>query len=133
MARSLRVTLFALATLAGMGQPGKKSDTTEGCLPAGITPSEVVSAVRVKGPASDKVEKTTVQDRLRSLGARCQDGKLVDSAGKEICFFRLVGCWGNPPFNYRDILRRQNEELSKLREHRTVIEITCNPSGLPPE
>jgi hypothetical protein len=92
-----------------------------------------VSAVRVKGPASDKVEKTTVQDRLRSLGARCQDGELVDSAGKEICFFRLVGCWGNPPFKYRDILRRQNEELSKLREHCTVIEITCNPSGLPPE
>jgi hypothetical protein len=129
----LKITVLALVSLATLSGPRNQRDAVEGCLPEGIKASDVVSAVRLRKDGSDKIEKTTVEDKLRSLGARCENGKLVNSAGKEVCFYRLVGCWGNPPFNFRDILRRQNEELARLREHCTVIEMTCNPSGAQPQ
>jgi len=75
------------------------------------------------------IKKTTVEQRLIELDARCDKGKLVDAAGKEIYFYRLKGCWGNPPPDYQEILQRQNEELEKLRKRYTVIEMTCNPEG----
>jgi hypothetical protein len=133
MPGSLKTMVLALATFASVARPGQQRIAPEACLPDGIKPSDVVSTIRVKKDGSDKIEKTIVQDKLRALGARCQDGKPVDSTGKEICFYKLTGCWGNPPSNYRDILRRQSEELSRLREHCTVVEMTCNPSGRPPE
>jgi hypothetical protein len=71
----------------------------------------------------------TVQEKLASLKARCKRGKLVDGSGKQIYFFRLQGCWGNPPENYQEILDKQNRELLSLRKRYTVIEMTCNPSG----
>ena len=62
--------------------------------------------------------------------ARCRKGKLVDGTGREIYFFRLDGCWWNPPSDYLEILQRQEERLAKLRKRYTVVEMTCNPDGL---
>ena len=102
--------------------------TSSACLPSGIEPSSIVSAERQAG---NKVIKVTVQQKLDKLSARCQNGTLVDSTGKEIRFYELAGCWGNPPDNYQDILQRQQQELATLKAQYTVIEMTCNPSGLP--
>jgi hypothetical protein len=102
--------------------------TTSTCLPPDIELSSIVSAQSLGG---GKIAKVTVQQKLDELGAQCQNGTLVDSAGKEIRFYQLAGCWGNPPPNYQDILQRQQQELEKLKEQYTVIEMTCNPSGLP--
>jgi hypothetical protein len=76
------------------------------------------------------VKKTTVEQRLIELDAHCDNGKLVDAAGKEIYFYRLKGCWGNPPADYQEILEQQNEHLEQLRKRYTVIEMTCNPEGV---
>ena len=100
------------------------------CLPKGIKPGDVVSTeLMVSGGVHKKI---TVAQKLAALRASCKRGKLVDAAGKEIRFYRLEGCWGNPPEGYQEILRKQSEELAKLRERYTVIEMTCNPEGASP-
>ena len=100
------------------------------CLQKDVQPADVVAApIRKPGRAGRKV---TVDDKLKELKARCKHGKLVDSTGREIFFYRMAGCWGNPPADYREILERQNTELAKLRKHYHVIEMTCNPSGEQP-
>ena len=97
------------------------------CLPSTVKPTEVVSYRTVT--STNAVKKVTVEDRLTELKARCKKGKLVNSSGKEIYFFRMTGCWGNPPADYREILEQQNKELEKLRKRYLVIEMTCNPEG----
>jgi hypothetical protein len=83
------------------------------CLPTGIELSDVVSP------------RLTVEAKLIELQARCEDSRLVDGDGKEIRFYRLIGCWGNPPADYREILARQRTELEGLKARYTVIEMTC--------
>jgi hypothetical protein len=104
------------------------------CLPPDIKLSDVVEATS-SGHANDQsvgLHKVTVEQRLNELKATCNsDHKLVDGNGKQIKFYHLTGCWGNPPQGYQDILRKQQEEINKLKEQYTVIEITCNPSGVP--
>ena len=95
------------------------------CLPSDVAATEVVSATQIKG----KVRSVTVAAKLKELGARCRRGKLVDARGKEIRFYRLQGCWGNPPDDYQEILAQQAKELAALRKRYNVIEMTCNPSG----
>ena len=97
------------------------------CLPTGIKCDSVVSATLAK--PGGKVRKVTVEQKLRELRARCRKGKLIDATGREIYFYQLKGCWGNPPEDYQEILTRQNEELKNLRKRYRVIEMTCNPSG----
>ena len=97
------------------------------CLPQGIKCDNVVSATLAK-PGS-KAQRVTVEQKLRELKARCRRGKLVDATGREIYFYQLKGCWGNPPEDYQEILKQQNEELKRLRKRYRVIEMTCNPSG----
>ncbi len=89
-------------------------------MPAGINSADKVTA------------SVTVEQKLVELKARCRRGKLVDRSGKEIRFYRLAGCWGNPPADYREILERQRRELEKLKKRYTVIELTCNPDGIDP-
>lgn len=102
------------------------------CLPAEVKPDDVVSAELVsKGRAGEVIKKVTVKEKLLQVNASCRNGKLVDGAGKEIYFYRLTGCWGMPPLDYEEILQRQAEELDALRKQYTVIEMTCNPSGMP--
>src|SRR5882672_3221233 len=97
------------------------------CLQRGVRSADVVT-VPMNKPGRT-VRPVTVGDKLKQLKARCKRGKLFDSHGKQIYFYRLVGCWGNPPADYRDTLQRQNEELQKLRKQYNVTEMTCNPSG----
>lgn len=97
------------------------------CLPDGIEATDVVSAQMLE--STNTVKKITVSQKLSQLKARCKSGKLVDAAGKPIYFYRLQGCWGNPPADAQEILEQQNKELEKLRKRYTVIEMTCNPDG----
>lgn len=69
------------------------------CLPPGVTLSEVVS------------RGLTVEGRLLQLNARCEGDKLLEPGGKEIRFYHLTGCWGNPPSDAQEILDRQRTEL----------------------
>ena len=101
------------------------------CLPENVKPTDVVSTRLAQSDGGALVEKITVEQKLTELKANCKDGKLVDGAGTEIHFYKLTGCWGNPPRNYQEILQRQEAELAILRKQYTVIEMTCNPSGLP--
>ena len=71
-------------------------------------------------------ENVTVGKKLLEMKARCRNGKLVDARNKEIRFFR-ISCWGNPPPDYREISRREHEELTKLKKRYTVIVMTCDP------
>ncbi|MFL6275276.1 MAG: hypothetical protein ACJ74G_08685 [Blastocatellia bacterium] len=103
----------------------------EHCLPPGIKAGTVVSAQGVQTDAGNNlVKKVMVRDHLTALKAHCRRGKLVDGKGREIAFYRLKGCWGNPPANYQEILTRQNEEIEKLKKRYTVITLTCNPDGM---
>lgn len=102
------------------------------CLPHDVRPEEVVSASRAKaGTGSAKIIKVTVSETLKTIGAKCRKGKLIDTAGKQIHFYRMKGCWGNPPQEYQEILGRQRSELEALRKRYHVVEITCNPWGVP--
>jgi hypothetical protein len=98
------------------------------CLPKNIKPDDFVSAHAVKSRPGE-VQKVTVEQTLKGIKARCRKRKLVDPRGKEIYFYRLQGCWGNPPEDYQEILSRQARELESLRKRYRVIEMTCNPSG----
>jgi hypothetical protein len=102
------------------------------CLPAGIKLSDVVEATIAGYANGQPVEshKVTVEEKLNSLKATCNsDNKLVDGNGKQIVFYHLTGCWGNPPADYQEILQKQRAEIDKLKQQYTVIEMTCNPSG----
>lgn len=101
------------------------------CLPEYLKPTDIVSTKLTQTDGKTLVEKITVEQKLTELKANCKNGKLVDGAGTEIHFYKLTGCWGNPPRNYQEILNRQETELATLRKQYTVIEMTCNPSGLP--
>ena len=104
------------------------------CLPADIKEDSVVGFTTVessKGLRSNVA--VTVREVLRKIKARCSCGKLVDGEGKPIYFYQLQGCWGNPPADYLEILDHQKKEIEKLRKTYTVIEMTCNPGGLPPQ
>ena len=100
----------------------------QACLPAGIAATDFVSAQLLR--SSNVVKKTTVAQKLTELKARCKKGKLVDASGREICFFRMAGCRGNPPSDYQEVLAQQDKQLEKLRKRYTVIEMTCNPDGV---
>ena len=95
----------------------------QSCLPSDVKPTEIVASDSDK---QDQVTKPkTVKDRLTELKARCRKGKLIDSRGKEIYFFRLIGCWGNPPADYEEQLEEQRVKLRELQKKYTVIQIPC--------
>jgi hypothetical protein len=127
--------LVATATAIGIGVSACGSSATaptgEACLPKNIKPTDVVSTKLVHTANGDVVEKVTVEQSLIGLEAACKNGALVDGAGKEIYFYKLIGCWGNVPPNHQEILERQQAELEILKRQYSVIEMTCNPSGLP--
>ncbi len=72
--------------------------------------------------------KVTVKMRLVQLKARCKRGMLVDGKGKQIYFYTLIGCWGNPPADYLDLLEHQAQEIQRLKKRYTVIQISCAQS-----
>lgn len=117
------VILIGGASIAAEARP-----SWQGCLPSDISADEVIAVE----PASQKkaAREVTVEGKLNQLGARCRNKRLVDAKGKPIHFYRLTGCWGNPPENYEEILTNQQAELARLRRRYRVIEIPCNPTGL---
>jgi hypothetical protein len=85
----------------------------------------VVSGEEFKSAGGEKQKGVTVGEALRLLEARCQESKLVDKAGREIYFFHLTGCWGNPPVDYEELLALQAQEAQRLKKQYTVLEIPC--------
>ena len=128
MLRNLLLTGAALIFLGVDGNADKTKSWT--CLPDGINASDIVSTRPVQSAkGSREVRKITVEQKLRDLKARCRRGKLFDASGTEIRFYKLVGCFGHPSDDDREVLDRQARELAKLRKRYRVIEMTCNPSG----
>ena len=103
-----------------------------GCLPDDIKPETVVEAKQIKWRGGIRIVKETVSQRLKNMSARCKAGRLVDAKGKGIRFYQVEGCWGNPPADYQEILDRQRAQLEALRKRFTVVELTCNPTGVMP-
>lgn len=102
-----------------------KSKVYVACLPAGIQLEEVISGPQPKSTTTTAVKLVTVRDTLVRLKARCKKGKLVAGNGREIRFYRLIGCWGNPPDNYQEQLAQQTREIQRLKKKYTVVEIPC--------
>jgi hypothetical protein len=125
----LCAAIFLSFNVLASPKPPAPRQSFANCLPAGITASDVVSARFVR--SRNTIEKTTVEQKLVEIKAKCKSGRIVDSKGKEVRFFRLQGCWGNPPVGYQEILEEQNKQLEKLKKRYTVIEMTCNPEGAP--
>jgi hypothetical protein len=107
-----------------------QSSSKYNCLPSNIKPETVAEADLNMNPQS-KPKTVTVKQKLDKLKARCKNGVLRDKNKKEIKFYRLKGCWGNPPADYLEIIENQRKELEELKKKYTVIELTCNPSGIP--
>ena len=110
--------------------PPVKGDRPPPCLPDGIKSDLVVTSERVRSGPGEIVRTITVGQVLTKLNARCRRGKLVDGNGQEIYFYRLIGCWGNPPADYQELLAEQNRELGRLKKKYTVIEIPCGTGDL---
>ncbi|MGI8918209.1 MAG: hypothetical protein ACR2H6_06370 [Pyrinomonadaceae bacterium] len=120
--------LCILLLIAGASVAAQGSSRWQGCLPADIDATEVISLDPSSTGRAPK--KITVTIKLNQIGARCRSGRLVDARGKQIHLYRLTGCWGNPPENYQEILDNQQKELAQLRRRFRVVEISCNPTGL---
>lgn len=119
--------LLIIASLLLLSNPLANSSCCA-CLPKEVQLTNVVSYQQAKPGMQRRKQAITVADELARLKAHCKKGKLVDGSHRQIYFFRLVGCWGNPPENYEEILQQQNRELMKLKKRYTVIEMTCNHS-----
>ena len=95
------------------------------CLPDDTSLEDLVSAPPPKSGTQTASKPVTVRTALSRLKARCKKGKLVTGSGREIRFYHLIGCWGNPPDDYQEQLKRQEQELQRLRKKYTVVEIPC--------
>ena len=131
---ALGIYLFAQTTIGQGSQPGMTNNEPSQsplakCLPTDVKLNDVVEA-SIAGNGNDQ-HKVTVESKLNELKATCdRDNKLIDGSGKQIVFYHLIGCWGNPPADYRELLEKKREEINKLKQQFTVIEMTCNSSGL---
>jgi hypothetical protein len=124
------MSLLILVSAALLSTLPSTASNTDGCLPPGFQPEDVVSVQAVPiGPHRAEVKTITVAQKLKELRARCRKHKLVDPKGREIRIYRLLGCWGNPPDDYLEQLARQSRELASLRKRYRVIEVQCIPSG----
>lgn len=115
--------LFPVLLLCAFSYSAKATDSVP-CLP-----NDVKNDTLISGGNSSR-EILTVRAALNRIGARCQDEKLVDKSGREIRFFRLIGCWGNPPVDYQERLSHQAREIERLKARYTVLEIPCTTANL---
>lgn len=103
-----------------------KTDSFSACLPDEIKPDMVVTLEsNHETTPTAKPKPVTVRQRLLQLKAHCKDGKLLDGQGMEIRFVQLIGCWGNPPEDYQEQLNHQQDEIKRLKEKYTVVQISC--------
>ena len=127
MTMYLRLLCVAIL-IAGGSQAVQGKPRWQECLPADISADEVIGVeLTDKNQAKKEI---TVKSKLSQIRARCRGKRLVDARGRAIHFYRLTGCWGNPPENYQEILDNQQRELRQLRRRFRVVEISCNPSGV---
>lgn len=118
--------LIAVFAFAGITSAQKYNK----CLPPDVKEDTVIGW---DNPVNSERPSTpiTVRQTLAKLKAKCVCDKLVNSRGKEIRFFQLQGCWGQRPPNAGAIMEKQKADLDELKKKYLVIEITCNPSGVP--
>ncbi|OLE51479.1 MAG: hypothetical protein AUG51_23590 [Acidobacteria bacterium 13_1_20CM_3_53_8] len=124
-----KLIILSLGLLLSIAFTVSAQTRAQSCLPNGMKLTDIVSYRTIK-PGARRQGAITVEQKLAELRARCKRGKLVDARGREIYFYRLQGCWGNPPSDYQEILQRQDQEIRRLKKRYTVIEMTCNPSGV---
>lgn len=123
------VAAFAILAMA----VSARSQTYK-CLPDEVKTTDIVRVVALPSRSNEgNVKKISVRETLKQLRAKCVKGKLVDAKRKEIKFFRIEGCWGNPPEDYLEIQARQREALAELKKKYTVVEMSCNTGGRPPQ
>jgi hypothetical protein len=120
--------LVGTALLATLPISTAATDSSAGCLPQGINSTDVVSIQAARPGKKNEAATVTVAQKLKELKAHCRKHKLVDSRGREIRFYQLIGCWGNPPADYQQQIERQAGELAQLRRRYRVIEMTCSTS-----
>jgi hypothetical protein len=120
--------LCVVILIAGASQTVPGKPRWQECLPADVSADEVIGVEQTDKNQTKK--EITVKSKLSQLGARCRGKRLVDARGRQIQFYRLTGCWGNPPENYQEIMDNQQRELAQLRKRFRVVEISCNPSGV---
>jgi len=124
------IVLGAIALTVCSGSLRAQSE----CLPLGVKEKDIATVTTLKSKnGNSRTVDIPVGQALKNMRARCLRGRLVDRGGRQIRFYFLKGCWGNPPADYLEILDRQRNELEALKKRYTVIEITCDPSGLPPQ
>ena len=116
-------TFFSVLLVCAFSSWAKEADSVP-CLPSDVTNDTMISV------GNSARELVTVRETLGRIGARCQDGKLVDQAGREVRFFHLIGCWGNPPVDYQEQLSRQAREIERLKTRYTIFEIPCATTNL---
>ena len=56
--------------------------------------------------------KITVVEKLTELRRTARTENWLMVREPEIYFYKLTGCWGNPPRHYQEILKRQEAELA---------------------
>ena len=96
--RLLLLTFLIISGAAGASAQSR----WQSCLPEDVKADEVIAIEpNFKGGAGRQI---TVYDKLKQLRAKCRGQKVMDPRGREIHFYRLTGCWGNPPENYQEIL-----------------------------
>ena len=123
---------FATLMVEKISTPKVSVSALATCLPVGIKLSDVVSANMVATTNGQLIQKVTVEQTLSRMSAVCSNGKLLDATGKEIYFYHLtIGCGGAVPYNYPELLKKQQDEINALKARYNVIEMTCNPSGIP--
>ncbi len=104
------------------------------CLSSDVKETDIVEVRTLTSKAGkDYTEKITVKDKLNKMRSRCAKGKLVDGKRREIRFYFLQGCWGNPPADYLEIEKRQRRDIEQLKKRYTVIEMACDRGGIPPQ
>lgn len=119
------VTVFSILMFWTPAMTCAKTDNFSSCLPKEVQLKLIVQEETPSASNKKPSKPPTIEQKLRQLQAKCKDGKLVDQHGKEIRFFYLIGCWGNPPEDYQQQLDEQAKKLKSLKEKYTVLEIPC--------
>lgn len=127
---SLPVKYISVGFVIGFVALSAAAQTSK-CLPADVKEDTVASFVTTTVKGIETKTPVTVKQILKRLKARCSRGKLVDRRGKAIYFYQLQGCWGTPPPGYQEIMEKQRTDLAALKKKFTVVEMTCNTSGVP--
>jgi len=116
---------FVVSVLCCTFTPAQRNGF-DGCLPAGnkFGGDSAGSALEINLSYNQPKGLPSRRDSS-SFRARCKGGKLKRSCWQEIYFYTLIGCWGNPPANYLEILQRQEREIQRLKRRYTLIQIPC--------